>query len=864
MTIGTGPPAADGRRPPHARACARSRSAGRSPRRLARSRSPRRPSRSSSPRSSARPASRCSTATEARPASPTPVCGSSRAPRSILAELEAATAELSAAAAEVTGDVHVAAFPSAERALLAPAVRALLAATRTCASAPPSWSRGCAAGAAARRRRPRVSPRGRRPPGRAGRAARAGRPPGGPAPRRAPARPPGRRGRGRARAPRRRPLGRDAPGHRLPRDARPRVRARRLHALDVPFHANDFGVLAAFVAAGLGVAMIPELALGSRRSATGVAGSARRAPTLAGHAPDLRGGARRGTSAGARRSPRWSTPPRGDRTAGSPAGDVGRLSAAAVAFHLDPQRRSEADRPARDRTPLRAHEPARPPTKTWSTWWPATCAAPARRPRRVQVAAEHERRARGPRQRRRRSHQIGAPLLRRVRDACRFTTHPAPPSATPCITRRSGFLVSSRSRCSRTLLRTRIALQPPPRRPAGRGCATRSPAARSSELRPVSALRAVARSPPAAAATTAAPPAAARRPTTSRRARRRTRPAAAAPPRVRAAVEEVPAQDEDRATLADAAVLRAVPRHFITGAELSGRPGSPDRLLDRALELKADPPPRAPRPAHVALVFEQPSTRTRTSFEAGIVELGGHPMVLRPASCAHPRRVGPRHGARPVPPRRRHRPAHGVGRDARRAGRARHVPVVNMLSPRTTRCQALADLLTMREAFGEITAAGSPTSATATTSPARSPSSAGRGVEVTRRRAGRLPARAGLRARRLADDPRGGRGRRRRLTDVWVSMGDDGPPPARRRRPLAYRIDDALLDRAAPGRSRCTACPPTRARRSPRRCSTARRPADLGPGGEPPARAEGAAGTRCSGRQPHKGGQSGVFISRDR
>src|ERR687892_1793195 len=68
--------------------------------------------------------------------------------------------------------------------------------------------------------------------------------------------------------------------------------------------------------------------------------------------------------------------------------------------------------------------------------------------------------------------------------------------------------------------------------------------------------------------------------------------------------------------------------HFLDGTELTR--DQLTSLLDRAIALKAAPAAsRALDGRSVALLFEKPSTRTRTSFEAGVVELGGYPMVLR-------------------------------------------------------------------------------------------------------------------------------------------------------------------------------------------------------------------------------------------
>ncbi|HWK30328.1 MAG TPA: ornithine carbamoyltransferase, partial [Solirubrobacter sp.] len=140
--------------------------------------------------------------------------------------------------------------------------------------------------------------------------------------------------------------------------------------------------------------------------------------------------------------------------------------------------------------------------------------------------------------------------------------------------------------------------------------------------------------------------------------------------------------------------------HFITGAELDAE--TLERLLRRAAELKRAPlASRALEGRTVALLFNKPSTRTRTSFEAGVFELGGHPMILRADELQLTRGESIRDTAYVLS---RHAAVIGLrtGVEEELTGLASFasVPVVNMLSPLHHPCQALADLQTMMEAFG--------------------------------------------------------------------------------------------------------------------------------------------------------------------
>jgi ornithine carbamoyltransferase len=250
------------------------------------------------------------------------------------------------------------------------------------------------------------------------------------------------------------------------------------------------------------------------------------------------------------------------------------------------------------------------------------------------------------------------------------------------------------------------------------------------------------------------------------------------------------------------------PRHFLTGAELGA--AELGALLDRAIELKAAPlSSRALAGRGVALIFEKPSTRTRLSFELGVYELGGHPLVLRSGEMQLSRGESPRDTALVLS---RQVAAVGMrtGPDALLEELAQHasVPVFNMLTALHHPCQALADLMTVREAFGAL--AGLRLAYVGDgTNVARSLAILGTlaGMDVAIASPAGYSLEQGISlppgaegSLTLYHDPREAvSGAHALYADVWVSMGEEASAEERRAALAPYRVDDALLDAAAPG-----------------------------------------------------------------
>lgn len=242
-------------------------------------------------------------------------------------------------------------------------------------------------------------------------------------------------------------------------------------------------------------------------------------------------------------------------------------------------------------------------------------------------------------------------------------------------------------------------------------------------------------------------------------------------------------------------------RHFLTGEELAAEEVA--GLVERAVELKAERGQGvegdALRGLSVALYFERPSTRTRISFQVAVAELGGHPVGLRAdelqlgrgESVADTARMLSRFVAAVVI-------RSGSDETVKELADHAEIPVINGLTPLHHPCQALADLATLAERFGDLDGlrvayVGDGNNV------ARSLALLGRkvGVEVV------VAAPEGYRledgvASAQTDDPfEAAKGAHALYTDVWVSMGDEATAAERREALAPYQLREELLEVAA-------------------------------------------------------------------
>jgi ornithine carbamoyltransferase len=146
-----------------------------------------------------------------------------------------------------------------------------------------------------------------------------------------------------------------------------------------------------------------------------------------------------------------------------------------------------------------------------------------------------------------------------------------------------------------------------------------------------------------------------------------------------------------------------MPRHFLRDDDLT--PEEQLAVLDLAAGLKQDPlgSTALAGPKAVAVLFEKNSTRTRLSFEVGIAQLGGHPIIVDGRSMQLGREETIEDTARVLS---RYVDAVVWRTFAQQRinamASAATVPVVNALTDEFHPCQVLADLQTIRERKGKL------------------------------------------------------------------------------------------------------------------------------------------------------------------
>jgi ornithine carbamoyltransferase len=242
---------------------------------------------------------------------------------------------------------------------------------------------------------------------------------------------------------------------------------------------------------------------------------------------------------------------------------------------------------------------------------------------------------------------------------------------------------------------------------------------------------------------------------------------------------------------------------------------------DRILSLALEPSPRQCLQGQgVALVFEKPSARTRNSSEMAVVDLGGHPVYIQRDEVGIDRRETAEDVARTLGCYHRVVCARVFDHSilVRMAGALERsgfdVPLVNLLSDVAHPCQAVADVLTMRETLGRLDGRAVAYVGDANNM-ARSLVKAAllEGMEI------RIASPAGyafgadevqaLRALgdaagrgghvELTDDPRhAAKDAAALYTDVWTSMGQEDERAERLAAFAGFTLDEGLVELAAP------------------------------------------------------------------
>ena len=261
--------------------------------------------------------------------------------------------------------------------------------------------------------------------------------------------------------------------------------------------------------------------------------------------------------------------------------------------------------------------------------------------------------------------------------------------------------------------------------------------------------------------------------------------------------------------------LRTAPKHLLSLADIADDLPS---VLARAAALKAERTRGTLRPTlagkNLAMIFEKPSTRTRTSFEVAMNDLGGHALYMsskdlqlgRGETIADTARVLSRYVDAVC-----YRAFHHT--DMVELARWASVPVINALDDLEHPCQITADLLTMRERWqGKFAghrlawvgdgnnvlhslllgaAALGVDLAVATPSGYRPQPEYVRAAEVMARKSRSSIA--------LSTDPKEAvRDADAVYTDVWVSMGEEAETAAREAAFRDFQVNDALLALAKP------------------------------------------------------------------